>query len=380
MTLNHLSRLLYCTIVLALFAFVDTGESVAANRGHVGIRLPYPKSITPPLATDSLFTGFMQPIHLLTLKIDKKGKVQSVSTNQMTTSDWQNRLNSYFRRITFNPGALEGKKSVMDLLVRLTVALPDSQIMLDFPTDTTGRIKEHLLYQENLEHSGAVLPSIARFPWYHAAFKAKDTIRVLPFVLAALTYDDTGRMTGSKLVKTNFPSFAHQILSAMQYGSYKEGWTPDSTAIRSGYLLVTFIPTSHYPTKPWTPESALNADLHDRMTLRMLVDTVGIMIPPLPISRSQIIISQKLPQKYRNSALAVRIRIEDDGSVSTYLSPTNESGLYTFALALEKELRFYPAVGFDGRPRRFECSVEIRPESESSVRISFPWLNSVESK
>ena len=181
MTLSHLKRFLYYMILLALFSFVKMGESVAANRGHAGIRLPYPKSITPPLATDSLFTGFMQPIHRLTLKIDKKGKVQSVSTNQMTTSDWQNRLNSYFRRLTFNPGALEGKKSVMDLLVRLTVALPDSQIMLDFPTDTTGRIKEHLLYQENLEHSGVVLPSIARFPWSHAAFKANDTIRVLTF-------------------------------------------------------------------------------------------------------------------------------------------------------------------------------------------------------
>lgn len=267
----------------------------------------------------------------------------------------------------------------MSLHARLMIDQVDSLIMLAFPLDTLGRVKDPISYARNLEMQGMRLPSIEKFPWYHATVRPEDSLTVLRYVLAKLEFDKAGRARKIKLVGSNYSAFRDQILSAINYGHYLPGKGIDSASIRSMYLLVTFIPTSHYPTKPWTPELQKSLDLHDQMSLRLLFDTTGIMIPPLPIARTALTLTANLPTQYRNQGLVLRVRIGEDGSLRTYVPPSNESKLYPLALAVEGQVRFYPAVGFDGRPRILDTAVLIRPEGASTVRISFPWLPSTES-
>jgi hypothetical protein len=262
----------------------------------------------------------------------------------------------------------------MPLQARLLIDQVDSLIMLVFPLDTLGRVRDPYLYARNLELQGIQLPSIEKFPWYHATVRPADSLDVLRYVLARLEFDQTGRARKIKLISSNYSDFKDQILTAINYGHYLPGKGIDAKSIRTMFLLVTFIPTSRYPSKPWTPESQKNLDLHDQLGIRLLFDTTGIMIPPLPVSRVAVTLTANLPSQYRSQGLVLRVRIGEDGSVRTFVPPSNESKLYPLAMALEGQVRFYPAVGFNGRPRILDTAVLIRPEGASTVRISFPWL------
>jgi hypothetical protein len=106
----------------------------------------------------------------------------------------------------------------------------------------------------------------------------------------------------------------------------------------------------------------------------MLADTVGLMLPPTPLARTDQTIGLPLPSRYRGATLALKIRINEMGRSRVFVDAGNQSGLYPLAMAIENQLRFYSAVGFDGKKRTFDGWLIIRPNGESSVRISFPWL------
>ncbi len=343
-------------------------------QSELGIALSYPLSVPPPLSIDSLFSGVTTPEHELTLEVDSQGKVTTVRADKLLAAAWQKRLNDYLRRFSFKAGKINGQNSIPPLLVRLSVDMTDSLICLEFPLDTLGRVRDPLLYERNLQLAGVTLPSISKFPWYHAVFKDPDSVHVLPYVLTSIKFDQRGRCTSAKVVGSNYPGFKQQLASASLYGDYRAGKTPGGKAVRKSFLLTTFIPTSHYPTKSWTAKSVDSLDQHDRLALRLVPDTVGIMIPPMPVSRTALTLNFRPPNIERMKELALAVRIDDDGRVRTAVSPATGSGLYPLAMAIENQIKFYPALGFDGRTRNFDSVVYIRPEGESSVRISLAWL------
>lgn len=378
-SLRPVIRHIRSSLSLLSIALVICSATVHAQ-SDLDIVLPYPLSIPPPMPSDSLFSGVTSPKYELTLEVDSQGKVIALRADKVLAVAWQKRLNDYLGRFTFKPGKINGQSSIPPLLVRLSVDLTDSLICLEFPIDTLGRVRDPLLYERNLTLAGVTLPSISKFPWYHAVFKNPDSVHVLPYVLTSLKFDQRGRSTSAKVVGSNYPGFKQQLASAALYGDYRAGKTPGGKAIRKAFLLTTFIPTSHYPTKPWTSGSADSLDLHDRLALRLVPDTVGIMIPPMPISRAPHIINFRPKSLERTKELALAVRIGDDGRIRTAVSPATESGLYPLAMAIEGQIKFYPALGFDGRTRNFDSVVYIRPEGESSVRISLAWLGPISSK
>lgn len=356
------------------------GAATVSAQSDLGVALSYPLSIPGPLSADSLFAGVTSPSYELTLEVDSQGKVSALRADKLLAVAWQKRLNDYLSRFTFRPGKINGRNSVPPLIARISVDITDSLVCLEFPLDTLGRVRDPLLYERNLQLAGVTLPAISKFPWYHAVFKNPDSVRVLPYVLTSIKFDQRGRCTSAKVVGSNYPGFKQQLASASLYGDYRSGKTPAGKAIRKSFLLTTFIPTSHYPTKPWTAKSADSLDLHDRLALRLVPDTVGIMIPPLPVSRTPLIVNFRPKSLERTKELALAVRVGDDGRLRTAVSPATESGLYPLAMAIENQIKFYPALGFDGRTRNFDSVVYIRPEGESSVRISLAWLGPINLK
>lgn len=375
--ISFLGRWRVCCLGIVLLILAHASFIVAAD-SPTGIKLPYPLSLPAPLESDSLFAGSGVAVMNLTLDIDDTGVCSNYSSDQLTTSAWRNHMQEYLSRLRFSPGEVSGKKSPMQVIARLSIDLPDSMLFLEFPLDTLGRVRDPLLYEQNLVHAGVQIPGFLSFPWYHAVFKPGDSSTVLPWVLLSVRFDRNGYCTANKLIGSNYPGFKQQLQSASMYGRYQSGQSVAGKPLSRAFILATFFPTSHYPTKPWSPESYRAMDLHDRLGLRMLVDTGGLMIPPIPRARTPYIINIKLPRPARKIDTALRVRIGEDGRLRTFVSPINSSGFYPLSLALENQLIFYSAVGFDGRPRPFETTVLIRPEGESSVRISFPWLSSVE--
>ena len=366
------------TFLLILFSFIaaalSESQAQANQAEYGGVVLPYAKSLPTPVAADSLLHGYLQPLHHLMLKINEHGSVEKFSSDQLVTSRWHKSILGYLGRIQFEPGRVKGRPSTFELPARLYVDRADSTVALLLPSDTTGRVVDYSLFTEALRLPGVILPGIVRFPWYHATFPAKDSNRVLRFVLAHVEFDAKGRAISIEKVRTNHPDFDDQFLSAINYGTFHAGQSLDSVPIRSGFVLATLFPTSQYPTKPWNRSRLDSLDLHDRMALRMLADTVGLMIPPTPLFRTDQTIGLPLPSPYRRATLALKIRINELGRSRVYIDAGNQSGLYPLAMALENQLKFYSAVGFDGKARTFDGWLTIRSNGESSVRISFPWL------
>jgi hypothetical protein len=316
----------------------------------------------------------LQPLHHVVLKISEQGNLEKFTTDQLATSRWHTSMLGYLRRIQFEPGMAHGRPSALELPARLYFNWTDNTMALLLPSDTTGRVVDYSLFAEALHLNGVTLPQIERFPWYHATFPAEDSNRVLRFVLAHAEFDKTGRAVSVEKIRSDLPDYDDQFLSAINYGTYQAGQSADSVPIRSGFILATLFPTSQYPTRPWNRSRFDSLDLLDRMALRMLADTVGLMILPAPLARTTQTIGLPLPSQYRGATLALKIRINEMGRSRVYVDAGNQSGLYPLAMALENQLKFYSAVGFDGKNRTFDGWLIIRPNSESSVRISFPWL------
>lgn len=360
---------------LLLLAVHATAAPVAAERSsYEGFALPIPKELPAPLPSDSLYIGFVQPLNELTMTIDDSGRVSSFMTAKMVTSRWRSAMRAYLDRLRFEPGSEQRKALSCQIPGRFVVSRVDSSVALELPLDTAGRILDVTLYSKGLQLNGITLPAVEKFPWYHAAFPAADSNRVLRFCLAKVDFNGKGRATSIAKVSTDYTNFDDQLLTAINYAKFTSGMMLDSTPIRSGYLLITLFPTTRYPTLPWTKERIDSLDLHDRLAIRMLPDAQSVMIPPLPLSRTEIVIGSGLPEQFRSAPLAVKIRVNEFGLSRVSVDAGNQSGLYSLAMALENQLKFYPAVGFDGKRIAFDGWLLIRSESVSTVRISFVWL------
>ncbi|MCM2272302.1 MAG: hypothetical protein NDJ18_07105 [candidate division Zixibacteria bacterium] len=358
-----------------LLAVCASSPPLAAERAdYQGFALPYPMELPAPLASDSLYIGYVQPLNNLTLTIDDSGRVSGFRTELMVTSRWRGALRTYLDRLRFEPCIQQGKTATCQIPGRFLVSRVDSSVALELPLDSQGRIKDPTLYTKGLRLNGIKLPSVEKFPWYHAAFPAADSNRVLRFCLAKVAFDGKGRATAIARVSSDLASFDDQLLTAISYAKFNSGLMPDSTPIRSGYLLITLFPTTRYPTLPWSRQRVDSLDLHDRLAIRMVPDTQSVMIPPLPLSRTEIVIGAGLPVQFRSAPLAVKIRINEDGRSRVSVDAGNQAGLYALAMTLENQLRFYPAVGFDGKRIEYDGWLLIRSEGESTVRISFVWL------
>ncbi len=360
--------------VLLLAVFASSAPMAAERADYQGFALPYPIELPAPLPSDSLYIGFVQPLNNLTLTIDDSGRVSGCITELMVTSRWRGALRAYLDRLRFEPCIQEGKAATCKIPGQFLVSRVDSSVALELPLDSVGRIKDLALYTKGLRLNSIKLPSVEKFPWYHAAFPAADSNRVLRYCLAKVEFNGKGRAVAIAKVSTDYASFDDQLLTAINYAKFNSGLMPDSTPIRSGYLLITLFPTTRYPTLPWSRKRVDSLDLHDRLAIRMLTDTQSVMIPPLPVSRTEIVIGSGLPVQFRAAPLAVKIRVNEYGQSRVSVDAGNQAGLYSLAMALENQLKFYPAVGFDGKRIGFDGWLLIRSEGESTVRISFVWL------
>ena len=362
-------------ILLAVVTLLSGRAALGQTVGDMyGIRLAAPKSIPAADPADtSLRTDEDKYLRLLA-QVDTSGVVTAVAAKQLISTEYLERLNTYFKRLTFEAGRKGGIAIAQTIPFTVYLFADNRAPELLFPVDSIRFVADADLFAEALELNGVVIPKIKRFPWYHFLIAANDTMPVTRYVLCSMGFSTKGIPTRIGLAGTNQERFAGQLLNAANWGKYSAATIDQKPVAGMGYLLVTFYPTVHYPVKPFKSDVKDSILTQERLGLKLLPDTCGVIMKPVPRFVSGWQYELTATSGLWNREGVFRMAIDSVGR-STLISGGNGSDkAKRFGTELASRLRFFPSIDSQGRPVSYEGAVRVTPAGKQNVRVEFLWL------
>jgi hypothetical protein len=355
-----------------LLAFFDA--SASDRPSLFGLAVPYPHESPELVAPIKLPYYRIETVVPAVLEIDKKGKVTSITPQNSADTPFTNYANEWLTSFTFEPATFEGEKVSSRLPLNLQfqprVRLPD----VHFPIDSSGNVVNADLYFKAFGMNGIEMPRVEEFPTYFCDVQRSDTSVAYPYVLVSIQLDDSGQVLNTEPVRSTIPACQTQIMSAILWAKFSPAvvrGTPTSTPC---YLLISFFPHLHYPTRVWQRSAPDSLSLLERYRVRLLPDTVGLMAAPLPSWSSG----------YEFSFRGYNSAIRDTISAALYIDTTGQARLERFGSLTEEarrtirdvtsHLEFYPALDYQGKPHRYFGLVSFIFQASSKIRIVCHWL------
>jgi hypothetical protein len=136
---------------------------------------------------------------------------------------------------------------------------------------------------------------------------------------------------------------------------------------------VSLFPMVDYPTLPLCVHGLDTANVWDRMRVRLLPDTVGLMIAPVPkvawSGRTGDSLSTELPAEL----LTAGICVDEKGDSRVRRISANDWRWRRLFVDYAHNRRFFPAIDFAGNPHRWCGRVFVRYLDKLNARIWFSW-------
>lgn len=310
----------------------------------------------------------------LQLRIDKKGTVTNLTLNDVVSDARLGEYTTFFRRFRFHPGNRDGVDIAQLLPVTLYLFTDHRPPILTVPITADGRVDDPGLYWQALELNGVTLPQLRKFPSYHSTLLGADTFIQLRYVLVAVDLNRWGVPSRISLARTNYPTFAGQILNAVNWGEYDPGRTDTKAVASSCFLLVTFFPAMQYPSRPFRVEAGDTVLDIERLAVRLLPDTLGYLSGPIPrLATDWTYPLSATPGAWRHHGI-FRYKIDDQGNAYLVSGGNGSAAAWQFGTSLSTTMRFYPATDKRGNPVSFEGVVKVTPKGKSNVRVEFLWF------
>lgn len=320
-----------------------------------------------PLASNGL-----RPMNLI-LEINKSGRVSKIETSDTLRGPEQEKLNAALEQLQFYPGRSKGKTVTQKLPIYLLSAPEKYLRQVILPLDYQGGVMDVDLYWHALKLNGVRLPSISQFGSYFLNLDLNDSSTTLDYLLARLEFDSTGRIKNYELLHSDLGRFTDQVIDAANWAEYNLPPRPDSTP-RTAYLRVAALKTVPDPTDRFDM-NVKKQSLPDRERLRLLPDTIGLMLKPIPIRYQYGGVFSLLGDKFEScDTIYAAISIDEKGRVSRFKPIGGQGSQYNYYRELMAWTRFYPALAFDGTPRPFKGVIRFECQNSTKVRIRFLWL------
>jgi hypothetical protein len=242
------------------------------------------------------------------------------------------------------------------------------------PLAPDSSVDDVFLYSKAVQAIGYQPAGLKKFPWYHATFPSNDSLNILPYALIRLRIGAKGDLRDRNFVSSNFENYGRQVMNASMWGKFLPAKWKGRAISSNGYLLVSFFPTLVYPTSPYPPATVDTLTYHNRLQLRFLTDTAGLIIVPIPREAAPAVYHIPAPSLYKGKTVTVRCSIDSCG-ISRLTNGKNESeAARKFLNDLASQIRFYPAMDVAGHVHPFEGIARLTIGTEPIVRIEYLWL------
>jgi hypothetical protein len=370
-----LRRISIVSLLLAIVTLVGAGAKSGESIHDIyRIRLAALKSIPNVGADDTLLKTDEDQYLQLVAHVDSRGAVTDVGCEQVMSTGILERLNGYFKRLVFVPGTRHDSAMAQSIPFTVYLYSDNRPPKMMFPVDSSGLAADPDLYTEALEQNGVVIPKIKRFPWYHYVIKSTDTMPLTRFVLGSMSFSAKGTPTRIELAGTNQTGFAGQIINAANWGKYSAATIDGKPATGFGFLMMTFYPTIHYPTKPFKSEQRDSILTLERLSLKMLPDTLGLLMKPVPRFVPGWLYELTVTPGLWNREGVFRFAIDTVGRATLMSGGNGSAKAKQFGQMLALRMRFYPSINNNGRPVAYEGAVRVVPSGKQHVRVQFLWL------
>ena len=359
-------------------SLVDLSRPIALRPTHFGFTLPYPVSATPFEMNNRIYSTIVpkeaERLVPIVLDIDATGQVCGITPVSPSDSVYSERYRPFLERYHFEPGLVGGVVSPMSLLVDVQTSNLTTEPIVRFPVDPNQTVRYYNLYWRAMGVLGIDIPTLTRFPSYNYDFYTVRSWRRYPFKLYRVDLDNVGNVLATELILETDPKFSNQIKSAIHWGEY----TPlkiDGRAVESSsFLIVSLYPMVKYPAAPMDPKATSELKPWDWARVRLLPDTIGLVLPPVPKREWSGEILDSFHQGMTPELISCRVAVDTAGKNHLTAVSTDFHRARNILNARAHDILFFPAMGFDGSPRPFEDLIYLRYLNESTVRIWFNWL------
>ena len=364
---------LFLTVAIFVWLGVSLNARAETQVGLYGFCIPFPKEVPafePPRRLLSLNTERMVCV---LVQLDSGGNIFGLSPEYPADSGLAAYVEGFLRELSLEPATMNGQKvaSVLPVMLQFRPGAVIPQVQ--FPIDENGRISDADLYWKTFALNEIGFPGIVTFPSYFARSSSTSEPAVYPFVLVRLQLDDTGRLLNSEKVRSTCPGFDEQIMSALLYAKFSPAVVNGKSIASTPFLLVSLFPQMDYPTTVWNRESCDQLSLLNKLSLRMLPDTVGLMSKaiPLRIPPDRYPLGRSRPA---HNMLSAYVQVDTLGRARIIRCSRAGRATMDTVRRIIGNLRFAPALDYDGKARQFSGLAYLRFTGSADVRIVYDWL------
>jgi len=375
--LNNIIKLLTAGITAAIICGCLIVQSIAAEPPlYRGYSLAVPKiSQTPP--TDiSMPILRKETFFNVIVSVTENGETKSLNFSQDLSPQVEEYLSSILSRIEYQPAAYLGSKRScrLPLIIIAKPRFRNSEVV--YPISSNFEVSDNFLYYEALRLNKFELPEILTFPQYYCSLKRSDSLKILPYVLVKLSLDAAGNVSESENFSASFKAeaFSIQIKSASLWSKFSPLKIEGIARPSDCYLLVFFLPQLHYPTKKITAQVRDASHWAEKWRVLLLPDTVGLMVPPLPLELNIGSITIK-KQRHLTGEIIATISIDSLGKARVISTDRKDAKYHQAINSAVSIVGFFPAMNFRGKPQKFIGKARFQFTRSAKVRVEYLWLD-----
>ncbi len=363
--------------MIALGAVVTSvGATVFAQSRPVtnGMALAYPKQQSvevPRSLTARLSYEIRIPVDVL---VSELGKVKSVSLPVIEDSTYRGALDSLVSVVEFVPGLIRGKPSEQILPLEVVLRPGASAINIISPVTQDSAVTTSAAdYAQALSVNNVTVPKVQKMGPYGFPGIVSSSAVALPSVVAKISISSSGSVSEIEIVQSTIQGQNDQIRSLLNWATFTA--VPKSAdPFAVFYVAFIFHPAASYPTRRVSAVASDTARSAPDFLVQILPDTVGILVPPLPrlFDGDSVSIAEATKKLY--GRVAIELDFDTAGVATIKRISRKERPVKRLVDLAFDQLKFHPALGFDGRPRNFSGLLYLDFEGSAIVRVHPLWL------
>lgn len=363
-------------LVLATAVVGFSMSAFAQNRPVTnGVALAFPKqqSLEVPLGlTARLPHEIRIPVDV---SVTELGKMKSVTLPVIEDSIYRGQFDSLLSMIEFVPGLRDGKPA--EQLLPLEIVLRPEATMLSIISPVTQDsvvTTTAAYYAQALLANDVSVPKVQKMGPYGFPGMVSSSAVALPSVVARISTTSSGRARNIEIVHSTIQGQNDQIRSLLNWATFSA--EPKSAGPPAdNYVAFIFHPAVTYPTRRVSAVARDSARSARDFLVQILPDTLGLLVPPLPRVFSGDSVSVAEAQKKLYGRVAIDLDFDTAGTATIKRISRKERPVKRLVNLAIDQLKFHPALGFDGRPRNFSGLLYLDFEGSTIVRVHPVWLS-----
>ena len=365
---------LIVSLLILLSAAASSAAAVDARPELFGFAPAYPPEEMPLFDPPGNLPWMTYAREIpMVLELDKKGRVDGVSTPVPADTFFVAYVREYLKQIRFEPATVDGKKAASRLPLWVGFSSRSKYPDFFFAIDGRLRVADRERYERCFSLNDIQLPKLEQFPAYFASVHWSDTLEVYQLVLLKLRLDTAGTPTGIDTVLATLREGAMATASAALWAGYTPAVVRGEAVASECYLLVSYFPQIIYPTTTWVPGRSDSLPVLERARVMLLADTVGLLSKPQPRQTPGNAIHVTAKVSLMADTIGAVLAVDTFGTASLQLVSKVSPSLRSTLRGIIEDYSFYPARDYAGEPVRFRGRVLLVTDGSARIRMKYVW-------